>query len=274
MISVTLYGRLGNHLWQYAVCRTIAEQKKYEYHIPRNFLGTQLFDCSLGVEQDLTNKCFPVCNNHDQMQKYDPEIFNIEDFTKIDGYLQTEKYIKHNKKNILNWFRPKHDTNKIKEELKLDEDICIISFRGGDYKDKPHLYLNIKFYYDSINYMKYVNPNIKFIIVTDDPEEAKNYFSDYPIYNYGMIGDFYAVQFAKYLIITNSTFSWWASWLNTCSKLTIFPKYWLRHNISEGWWMPSDSLTEGCIYIDRNGKIQTYNQCLLEISDINYESHY
>jgi hypothetical protein len=122
--------------------------------------------------------------------------------------------------------------------------------------------------------MKYVNPNIKFIIVTDDPEEAKNYFSDYPIYNYGMIGDFYAVQFAKYLIITNSTFSWWASWLNTCSKLTIFPKYWLRHNISEGWWMPSDSLTEGCIYIDRNGKIQTYNQCLLEISDINYKAHY
>ena len=31
MITVTMHGRLGNHLWQYAVCRTIAEKKGYEY---------------------------------------------------------------------------------------------------------------------------------------------------------------------------------------------------------------------------------------------------
>ena len=139
MISVSMYGRLGNHLWQYAVCRTVAEQNNYEYYIPREFLGTHLFNCSLGVDNNTTNKCFPICNNHDQMQKYDPTIFNIEDFTKIDGYLQTEKYIKHNQKNIIDWFKPKHDINSIIDELKLNDDICVIGFRGGDYKDKPHV---------------------------------------------------------------------------------------------------------------------------------------
>ena len=274
MISVSMYGRLGNHLWQYAVCRTVAEQNNYEYYIPREFLGTHLFNCSLGVDNNTTNKCFPICNNHDQMQKYDPTIFNIEDFTKIDGYLQTEKYIKHNQKNIIDWFQPKHDINSIIDELKLNDDICVIGFRGGDYKDKPHVYLDTKFYYDSMDYIKRINPNIKFVILTDDPNEAKKYFSDYPIYNYGMVGDFYAVQFAKYLIISNSTFYWWAAWLNTNSKITILPKYWLRHNISQGWWMPSDSLTEGFLYTDRDGNVQTYDQCLLEITDINYQPQY
>ena len=90
MISLNLRGNLANHLWGYAVCRTVAEFKNYEYHIPKEFLGSEFFDCSLGVEQDLTTKEFHVDECGEQ-QKYNPEILNIEDFTKLTGHLQTEK---------------------------------------------------------------------------------------------------------------------------------------------------------------------------------------
>lgn len=271
MISVSLYGRLGNHLWQYSVCRTVAEYNNYEYHIPKNFLGTMLFDCSLGVDRDQTSSCYPYCNNHDGKQKFDENIFNIKDFTKLDGYLQTEKYIINNKSKIKEWFNLKK--NNIDLNI-LDDDTCVINFRGGDYKDKGHVFLNIKYYYDSMNYMKKINSKIKFIIITDDPEEAKKYFLQYPIFHFGIVGDYAMVNSAKYLIIANSTFSWWAAWLNENSKFTIAPKFWLRHNISHGWWMPADSLTTGFYYTDRDGKISSYDECLAEITQLNYEDHY
>jgi hypothetical protein len=33
MITTNLTGNLGNHMWQYAVCRTIAEKLGYEWGI-------------------------------------------------------------------------------------------------------------------------------------------------------------------------------------------------------------------------------------------------
>lgn len=272
MISVSLYGRLGNHLWQYSVCRTIAEFNNYEYHIPRNFLGSMLFDCSLGVESDQTVSCYPHCNNHDGKQTYDPNVFNIKDFTRLDGYLQSEKYILKNKQKIKQWFTLKNKNNI--DLSMLTDDVCVINFRGGDYKDKPHVFLHLKYYYDSINHMKALNSNMKFVVITDDVEESKKYFPDYPVFHLGINHDYAIVNSAKYLIIANSTFSWWSAWLNENSKLTIAPKFWLRHNISEGWWMPADSLTTGFSYVDRDGKLLNYDECLSEITDLNYQDHY
>lgn len=272
MISVSMYGRLGNHLWQYAVCRTVAESNGYEYHIPRNFLGIMLFDCSLGVERNQTTTCYPRCNNHDGKQMYDPNIFTINDFTCLDGYLQSEKYILNNKINITKWFTL--NSNHSVDLSILTDDVCVINFRGGDYKDKSHVFLHLKYYTDSIAHMKQINSNMQFIVITDDVEESRKYFPDYPAFHYGIINDYAVVNAAKYLIIANSTFSWWAAWLNTRSKFIIAPKFWLRHNISEGWWMPADSLTTGFHYVDRDGKLSSYDECLSEIADLNYQDHY
>ena len=89
MISVEMIGRLGNNMWQYAVCRTIAEDKNYDFHIPRSFSGSELFDCSLGVELDLTNQKFidGYMHNSFMAQFYNPHILEILDFTKLVGVL-------------------------------------------------------------------------------------------------------------------------------------------------------------------------------------------
>ena len=268
MISVELIGRLGNQLWQYAVCRSIAEKNGYSFHIPRNFLGSELFDCSLGVEKDLTYKIYYdnfMCKSG-TAQFCNPNIFNIEDFTRLVGFFQAERYIRDNKKNVSNWFRLKNINSNLLTELRLDSDVCVINFRGGDYKSFSDVFLEESYWQFSIAEMKKINPQMKFIVVTDDIEEAKTFFPDLSIYHFNMSEDFLLVSQAKYLIIANSTFSWWAAWLNSKSQMTIAPKYWFKHNKSEGWWAPGESITRDFHYMDRGGALKTSEACTDEFN--------
>jgi hypothetical protein len=266
MISVNIGSNLANQLWEYAVCRTVAEYKNYEFHIARDWLGTEFFDCSLGVELDLTTRNFHVDEGGEQ-QKYNPEVWNISDFTKMYGHLQTEKYIINNKRNIQKWFTLKRENINLYNHMNIDDNTCVIHFRGTDYKNNPILLLNRQYYTDSIRHMLVANPNMKFIVVTDDPEVARHYFPEYPVYSNARIDDYYIMNRARYLIIANSTFSWWAAWLNDNCRFVIAPKYWFRHNISNGWWCVTDSITTGFYYVDRAGEIFSSNQCLRELQD-------
>jgi len=272
MISVSMYGRFGNHLWQYAVCRTVAEKRGFSFHIPRNFENH--LNCYLGEPIEIIDKYYPNKNNHDHIQKFDSKVFEIEDGTKLDGYFQSEKYILDNRSNILNWFKI-NDNNNLLNHLSIDENTCVINFRGGDYSSIKDVFLDKKYYYDSIDFMLKINSNMKFMVITDDINLSKFYFPDYNVHHFSIIDDFTIISKSKYLIISNSTFSWWAAWLNNSSSFIIAPKYWMRHNVSNGYWSPSDSLTKKFNYLDRDGKIQSYEECYLEIDqELNYSNHY
>jgi hypothetical protein len=251
-------------MWQYAVCRTVAEWNGYQYHIPRELLVKDIFTCELGVEQDLTNNYFPIDNPWNYEQQYDPNIFYIPDYTKIQGYLQTEHYILHNRENIKKWFTLKNNNPMLYKFIGLDKDVCVINFRGGDYKNISDVYLQAQYWNDSINHIKQINSSVKFIVITDDVEEAKIVFPNYEIYHFDISNDFYIVSKAKYLIIANSTFSWWAAWLNDNSKFTIAPKFWLRPYTKD--WSPIDSVTSRFHYVDTNGKLFSANECVKERS--------
>lgn len=264
MISVKLGGKLSNHLWQYAVCRTVAEFKNYEFHIPSNFLGTEFFDCSLGTENDLTTEDFWV-DEGGEIQKYNPEIWNVRDFVRLTGHLQTEKYIINNKRNIQKWFVLKNQNVNVLNHIGIDNDTCVIHLRGTDYKTSPS-FLPKKYYDDSIKNILEVNPKMKFVVITDDPGEGRKYFPNFPVYSNLPIDDFYIMNQARYLIISSSTFSWWAAWLNDNCRFVIAPKYWFRYNSWDNWCL-KDSITTGFYYVDRAGEIFSSNQCLRELKD-------
>ena len=67
------------------------------------------------------------------------------------------------------------------------------------------------------------------------------------------------------LIIANSSYAWWGAWTNPGNPLVIAPKYWVRHNTSDGYWHAGDSLTQDWLWMDRQGQLTTTEECALEL---------
>lgn len=117
-----------------------------------------------------------------------------------------------------------------------------IHVRRGDYVGNP-FYVDLAmtgYYIDAINHF----PNDKFIVFSDDIDFAKFYFEgdkftfdDSP----DEIEAFNKMASCKHNIIANSSFSWWAAWLNpNPDKKVIAPKAWHtdeveRTKIPETW---------------------------------------
>lgn len=292
MITTNLTGNLGNHMWQYAVCRTIAEQLGYEwginsspsydYHHGRNQMEFMNVDFGKPIS-NITNKFCEKWLNYKHVDSVnitmlDKNLFNIKDNSIILGdnesagaILQSEDYILHRRNDVLKWFAIKDEyknsyDNKLKElNIQLDDNLCVINFRGGEYRGIPNVLLRKEYWRDCISHMLLINSNMRFLVITDDPECARNFMPfSIPTIHVDIGFDFYVVNSAKYLIISNSSFGWWCAWLNTKCNCMIAPKYWARHNVSDGYWATGDSYTSLFEYMDRNGYVSDYETCKKE----------
>ena len=276
---------LGNQLWYYAVTRTIALDNGYDFGImsPEKFKGLNLFeniDFGKSVEGGSGPEGGPPVSLPVGIDKYyrekktinpvyacdvsvfDSGLINVGDNTKIDGNMQSEDYILHRKKEIKEWLRIKNIQNS--NELS-DGKTCIINLRGGEYRGVSELFLEKSYFYNAIKHMKdLVGIDLRFVVVTDDIEVSKEYFPDFEVYNKSIEWDYSVLHKAKYLIISNSSFAWFPSWTSEVNEITIAPKYWARHNVSDGFWSCGDSLTREWLWTDRGGNIFDYEQCLIE----------
>lgn len=294
MITTNLTGNFGNHMWYYTICRLVAEKNKFEWGInpvathdyyggksqfyfmdidygkPVEVIGKN--EKGLNKYKDIPNEYYdtPKVYRNCTINMYDPNVFNVNDNTMIHLISQSEDYLTDRRSDILKWFEIKPEyvnvyENKLKElNINLDENTCVINFRGGEYRSIPNLIARVEYWRDSVNYMKYLNPNMSFIIITDDESCAKNFIGDYQCHHIDIGFDFYAINKSKYTILSNSSFGWWASWLNIDSKLTIAPKYWSQHNISDGYWGLGDQYVRSFMYMDREGRLSNYDTCKKE----------
>lgn len=296
MLTTNLTGNLGNHMWQYAVCRTIAQKLGYEwginsspthdYHNGMNQMYFMDVDFGKPIEGEITDfheKWTHLLHNGDNVNitRLDERLYTISDNSRLIGHngafggiYQSEDYFIDIKEEVMSWFKIKTDKSeeydkKLSElNISLDENLCVINFRGGEYRGIPNVLLRREYWRDSINHMLTLNENMKFIIITDDPECAKAFMPfDIPTYHLDIGFDFYVVNQAKWLIISNSTFGWWAAWLNTKVKKILAPKYWARHNISDGYWSIGDSYTRSFTYVDREGNLNDYDTCRTEAEE-------
>jgi hypothetical protein len=275
---------LGNQLWCYVVTRCITLQNNYQFGIksPENFKCSEFMDLDSGypviggrgpeggppveLPQNITYYYRERLIRHPvslaDISTFDEDLVNIPDNTKIDGNMQDEKYILNYRDEIRCWL-------KVKDQFDCydyaSDDVCVINFRGGEYKSIKGVFLPQKYWDDAISYMLGINPKFNFIVITDDVKTAKKFFPNYPV-NHFLIGkDYSIIKNAHYLIIANSSFAWFPAWLNERVKLCIAPKYWWAHNISDGYWACDSNLTSGWLYLDRAGKFSSYDQCALEL---------
>ena len=281
---------LGNQLWLYAVVRAIAKNNEVPFGIQskqrfkgRNFINLDFGKKVFGIPGKFPNKIKPLGINKvffeekviHKIEKFDmtphnDEVLRVSDKTKIEGNFQSELLLIGIEESVKEWFS--HTLPP-----KIDNDVCIINFRGGEYKAHDNLILSSNYYSNAVENMRNLQSNLTFAIVTDDPDLARQYFPNFPIYSESeredlvdkhakvdlqKVGtDFGLIQHAQYLILSNSSFSWWGAWTNLKAKIVIAPKYWARHNTSIGHWSLGSSLTKDWLWQNRTGKLETYNEC-------------
>lgn len=292
MISTNLTGNLGNHLWQYAVCRTIAEKLGYEWGInpspshdyfggksQMTFMNVDFGKPVEGITKEF-HETWKTIKHVDEVNitMLDPKVYQIEDNTIMIGHngakggiYQSEDYIIDRKEDIRKWFeinsqyKAEYDKILIERGVIFDDNLCVINFRGGEYRSIPNVLVKREYWANAINHMRSINPNMRFLLITDDPQCASSFMPMHIDAMHVNVGfDYYVVNQAKWVILSNSTFGWWAAWLNPNAKLILAPKYWARHNVSDGYWSVGDSYTRGFTYIDRDGKLSDYNECRSE----------
>lgn len=267
-VTCRLSGGLGNQLFMYAACRSLAERSnslleldvqsgyKNDHKYKRSFL-LDVFKINCKIK---SKSCWPILLSRTirkififldnkqiyYVQKnvaYDSEFnkFINKNNVTIEGYWQSEKY-----------FLDIADI--IREEFTIQEYNFSINFykwKNIIQKDK-FIAIHFRFYEDSNgnldkeyylrarNYLNKISINSKFIIFTDNPEEYKSKFSN--IYENALVisdemmselEEFELMRLCKAHIIANSTFSWWAAWLSN-SELIIAPNF--KKLEGEGTW--------------------------------------
>ena len=295
MIITEIYNGqgLGNQLACYITTRVVALDKGFEFGImnPHKFKCLDFMDLDFGnqvIGGSSPSEGSPPTTLPDNIQYYFREkdirhpngsdiriddllLEKIEDNTKIDGVFQSEKRILHRKEEIKEWL-------KVKPELDCydysNENICIINFRGGEYANVPDFYLNQNYWNNAINRMLVINPNFEFIVITDDIHRAKHFFPSFKILHFNIAKDYTIIKNAHYLILSNSSFPYFATLCSETIKYIIAPKYWGRYNISDGYWCCGYNIFKNHNYIDRDNNIFTFDECEKEFEEYKLKNNY
>ncbi|MGL5258474.1 MAG: alpha-1,2-fucosyltransferase, partial [Lachnospiraceae bacterium] len=105
--------------------------------------------------------------------------------------------------------------------------------RRGDYEDK--WLLPITYYHDAISYIKSNYDDAHFYIFCEDLDYSIKHFGtkeDCTIiansFSFSDLEEFHLISKCKHQIIANSSFSWWAAYLNTNTDSTIIAPIFLQ----------------------------------------------
>ena len=173
-----------------------------------------------------------ICNNKN---------FNINQIDYIYGYFQNEKYFKKNidfEKGLI----PISLVSKIKVQnifKEINKDSSAMHIRSSESNDYNFSMVDQKYFREAIKKLKQKNI-LNFYIFSDNVKEAEKLiqkidnFNNYKIvdtYSLSIIEEFYLMSLFKNIIISISTFSWWAAFLNHKNKKNIVqPSLWFKNS--------------------------------------------
>ena len=199
-------------------------------------------------------------------KRYHPEIMTWDDIY-LEGYWQTEKYFEA----IADEVRKAYDTDRLLrniEDSRLEDWLKLIDsnqsvsvhVRRGDYllPENQALFGGIctdTYYKEAMSRMMRERPDCRFYLFTNDKQWARaqiaeykkaepsdtdaktydvNLYDNIEVVDFGERNDyaeFVLMSRCKHNILANSSFSWWASYLNrNADKIVLVPDRWLN-----GW---------------------------------------
>lgn len=246
MIGVEIDGRLGNQMFQYAFALSIARQLKTKfflcsYHLPlliHKYFILKSFNFPLN---QLQNKVYQATEGKWKRVEFDNQLLPFEQLSLIanssifKGYFQSEEYFFCIKNQIQEEFQIKKKFLKLFKRVANDHDFSdkiIIHYRGTDYLKSGFL-LPGEYYSKCLNLLNIKDEEV--LVISDDPIAAKKAF---PKENFKVLKqkepiiDFQIMMNARRVIISNSSFAWWACYLNKQpNKEILAPRNWLGYNL-------------------------------------------
>ena len=267
-VSIVLMGGLGNQLFQIftLISYSIDNNRQFNINDHTKNMGITRSDYWNNFLSSLSQ--YVVSNDEwrnsriymERYHHYTP-INNILTSFTLFGYFQTFKYFEHNLQSIKEIINYQDKFSYVADKyfssyIPIRKTPISIHFRIGDYKDKQdyHPVMELKYY---INSLKYIfkddfrtDNHILFFFEEQDYDYVINKFiipikrSEFPgglNITYQTIDhsipdweQMILMSKCKHNIIANSSFSWWAAYLNENEgKKICYPEKWFGPKLSE-----------------------------------------
>lgn len=250
-----LQGGLGNIMFQIAATIGYAKKHNKIYRFYKKLYG----EIKHGhISEYLSNvlkrvKLMDMYEYEAQFNTYQELYFNYHEIPKTNnsilliGYFQSDKYFNHCEQYIKDFFSFSIENNQYADIFR-NQTTCSIHVRRGDYLklSEYHIVQDLAYYTEAIDLF---DTDTTFLISSDDicwcreNFNSNNFGNDRKFIflenNKSYIDLFYMMN-CNHNIISNSTFSWWAAWLNSNkNKKIVCPS-------SDRWFGPA--------YSDKNAK--------------------
>ena len=190
----------------------------------------------------------------DQETGFQAEIPKLKKPAVLHGYWQNELYFSNIRSVLLDEIVLKNSliTSKLRNKITDIQDVesVAVHVRRGDYNESIFHICPLQYYLQAIKLLKRKYSNAHFFVFSDDIEWCKKNFTaekfgnfvDY-VTGFKDYEDLWLMSRCKHQIIANSSFSWWAAWLNpNPQKSVIAPKQWFKdeirnsfHTLPEEW---------------------------------------
>ena len=284
---------LGNQLFCYVATRCIAMRNGCDYSILgdetlanniHSNCGLYFMDLEFGIPSkkedfkkiyhEKEDRLYAANSKHDiehgtYVAGTDETLLNMNETALVYGNMQSEDYYLPYKEEICQWL-------KVKPEYECydysEDDLCVIHMRCTDYMDSPELFLARKYWLNGMKNMRKIKPKMRFMIITNDVKEAEKMLPGVKAYNFDLAKDYSIIKNAKYLLLANSSFTYFPAFTSTAVKKIIAPKYWARHNVSDGYWSSEQNIYEGWTYQDRQGRLFDAQECKAGLARYKAES--
>jgi hypothetical protein len=272
MRFVKLWGGLGNQLFQYVFGRhlecvtgdkvcfvssncnsDLTDLKINKFNLQLNSCSEESFLYSGYFESNYRFKrkmfqLFPFINSDVLVESKNTKLVDSSNCHILyDGYWQNLQYLEYQSDKIKSLFKLKEidlfrNSPFINDIISHPNSVSVHLRRGDFLSSGYHQCLSMDYYKTAIDKMSSLVSEPLFFIFTNDLDWAKEEFNsyrdivfvDHSLLLDSDLYDFYLMTQCKHSIIANSTFSWWAAWLNDfVNKTQIAPERWYRGSSNE-----------------------------------------
>ena len=198
-------------------------------------------------------------------------VFTTKGNTNVSVYGQSALYFDNYRKDVVKMFKDikgglDEKNLKVIKQMQSYKNSVVINVRLGDYLDKKNknvLYLcKPEYYNEAIKEFEKL-PDVHFFVFSDDINSAKTLLKFTKPHTFVDVNPLPQAQLnlvlsssAHHNLVSNSTFAWWAAYMNeNKDKIIIAPKYWIRNkkgelvDTGERQFFPKDF---NVIYIDNS----------------------